>query len=336
MKKLDRYTSIFWFEDELDSAGLFYKSLTGRNWKASDFFIEEDKISWLKIDAKTRENIVRAFIISSAVKQTIGGVFLPLLNTSIGLDQITRRAMISKMESRLNGEHTQLNSSIILKLNPQTIIQKVIGEVRENKGLYKVLEQSEISFQAMSGWADVLNSGIEVEGQSSFDNLNYHVFQASALAVVMLETSNTLPMAITFSAMEGTKLPQILKGMRTMAKDTCIISSYIATIATNKLNLLPQERQVMALEWLKQLIEFNLKVTWDEELKNSLVPEEVKEVIDKLLIYNIGKAAVKLGLYPEEKVDPMPRLVERYLGVNSVFDHPVTPKNKINLKRRKK
>lgn len=336
MNSFDRYTSMFWTETEDCCAAIFYRTLSRENWNAESLLVEEDYHSWLKLDAKKREDIVRAFIISNSIKQIIGGVFLPLLNTSIGLEQITRRAVISQMESRLNGEHARLNSKMILGLNSVSVINKSLEEVRSMSSLEKVLDQAEVSFKAMVGWADVVLSGVEIEGKSSFDQLNYHIFQACALATVMLETAETLPMSLLFINMEEVKLPHMLEAMKVMSKDISIITGYLAMLAASKLNMLPNDEQVKAKRWLKNMIEFNLVQEWEEELKQSTVTIEEQALINDLMKYNVRKAAVKLGFPPVEKVKGMPPIVEKYLGVKELVQEEQITESKWGKRRKQK
>lgn len=337
MEQFDRYTSIFWDEESDPKATRLYEELQERAWLSSDFSIGEDRSSWVKIDANSRLEITEAMIISNTIKQSIGCVFLPLLNTSIGLEQIPRRAMISSMESRLNGEHSRLESSLIFELNSRGMVNKALKAVREREELKIVLEQTETSFRSMVGWSAAYESGIPLDGISTYDQTNLHIWRACALATVLLEVSTSVPTSLMLYEMQYVAMPQSLKAIQAMLVDISLITTYFAELAFAKYSLLPQSEQQKTHEWLDDVVTHGFTSLWHDSMEESHIEGERRQIVFDYAEYTVQKALGKLGISPKDNAIKMPDLIQKGLSIDAdrlIKESEVTKKSNW-FKRRK-
>ena len=315
MRLFDRYTSIFWNENISPVSAHLYEELRQRNWSAADLRVKGDKSCWLEVDAVQREQIIKAFIISSALKQSIGSVFLSLLNSSLGLEQVAEKAMISKMGARLTGEHLKLASNIIFDLNEMPAIDKCVREVRENEGFDALLDNLEVFFQGMVGWSTIYRTGTG-DLDSSFNEMNYHIWKALVVSSIVLELAETLPMIFLYNAMEEKELPNLLISSQIVAKDISVITSYLSASANKRYNLLPGTVKEVANGWLKLHIDQTILAPWHEAVASGRLDKNIKEQIEELINYNISKSLAKLNIFSKNKTTEMPKLIEKYLFTN--------------------
>lgn len=314
---LSRTGNVFWNNKERAAEIRLYAELAQRGWSASSFLIEEDKTEWLRIDFNKRSDIVKGFLVANTIKQAFGSIFLPFLNTSIDIEDITKRAIISRIESTLNGEHSQLNSKIICELNSKTLVQKLSEDIKESKQLKDVFTKLEVIFKGMCGWNSAYENGLQMEGVDLFQQVNIHIWRASAIATILLESAESLSLVSLFLALEeGAVLPEVLRGVQTMAIDMSIISTYLSIIAEDSYKLLTKENQKENEKWLIEMTDAYFKAPWNNSLDKSSISEDSKEISSKLVEYNLNKSLVKFGFYPKEKVKGMPNLVEKYLEVD--------------------
>lgn len=314
---LNRCGNILWNNQDSTAATKIYMELTRRNWSVSDFHIEEDETEWLKVDFNRRSDIIKGFLVSNAIKQAFGSILLPILNTSIDLEDITKRAIISRIESILNGEHSQLNSKIIRELNSKHLVQKIAKDIKEGDQLVDVFQKIETTFEGMFGWKSAYEAGLQMEGKDLFQQLHLHIWKASSLATVLLEAAESLSLTSLFLALEaGAELPEMLLAVQTMTKDTAIISTYLSILAEESFRLLTKENQEQNKKWLMKTINDYFKAPWNNSLAKSDLNEETKEISSQFVEYNLNKSLVKLEFYPKEKVEQMPKLIEKYLGVD--------------------
>lgn len=317
MNLFDRYTSIFWDKESDPKATHIYEELINRSWTATDFSIGEDRPEWVKIDANDRLMIVRAMITANSIKQSIGCVFLPLLNSSIGLEQIPRRAVISAIESRLNGEHSRLDTKLIFNLSSRGMVNRALEQVRSRSGLKKVLEQTDVVFSSMVGWSAANNSGIPFEGKSTYDEMNLHIWKASALATVLLESASSMPVALLMYEMEKYSLPQVLGALQTMLVDISLATTYFAELAFTKFDLLPQEKQKETYEWLDNILGGSFTNIWENSLEELEINGDRRALVIAYTEYNTQKALSKLGKHPVSGAIEMPELINKMLNVDA-------------------
>ena len=317
MSLFNNYGNVFWDNKGDPTAAALYKELSKRNWLASDFFIEEDTTNWYKIDAKDREDIIKGFLISNTIKQMFGSVLLPILNTAIDIQETNKRAMMSKIEAVLNGEHSQLNSRIICELNSKIAVKKAIKDIKKMEGLEQAFAKIETIFKGMFGWMAAYESQIPMEGKDLYEELHYHIWKSAAIATVLIEASESLSLASLFSTLEeGHEVPEVLKSVRTMCKDVAIITTYLATIANESFQVISKERQQVGKDWLSTTVDAYFIIPWNESLEQSGIQLNVKTLASDLLTYNLSKSMVKFGFYPESELDPMPEVISKHLGVD--------------------
>lgn len=317
MGLLNNTSKLFWDKNVSPITLNMYNETAARRWLVSDFHILDDKSEWMSISFDKREDVLTGLVFSNAIKQSFGTVLLPILSTAIPLSEMATKAMISTISSQLSGGHAQLLSLMINGLNSNIGIEKAIKRVNELKGLENILNVSEKTYAGMYGWTAASAEGIMHPDFNTFNELHYSIWQSAALSIVLLSMADSISVASLFNLLEqGYKLPGMCKAMKTMSKDISLIKTYLTMAAGDSFRVLPQDRQEQGKQWLQSVISQDVIIAWSEENDRFLIDEN-KNLATKYFRYNINKALVTLHFYPKEKIEGMPPLIEKYLGVST-------------------
>lgn len=319
MKEYEKYFVLFNDEEDKFTSTLFDEFMN-MWWRSKEIFIYEDINNWRRVGFETRSQIVNGLIASHAIKQAIALEFIPILIFSLSDKLISRKSMLSAIQSRLSAQHAAVTSQMIDMLNEVSLKEKSIDYVMGKPELAATFEFIDASFRGMMGWSQILELNQEIEGKNVFNELNKHVWQACALAAMLIETSDSLPVALLTFSMEQHSMPEVLKAVQAMTRDKSIISTYFTKLATSRLNLLPEEEQEIQRLWLENTIVHIFKINWKSIHDNIEYEKGRDEVAVHLLRYNINKILAKLNFPLVYEEVEMPAVVEKYLSVNLDLD----------------
>lgn len=317
MKKYDKITTVIWNSDEDDYSVALYQALLDEDWTPGRLYFREDKSKWLKLDSKIRQDIVTSIFISKLIEHSVGTILLPILVEVVGEEFATRRAMLSTMAARINGNHSLMSSQMLTNLNSQSLIKRGMEIVGNEPGLAKALFDIENMFEAVRGWSLAYQTYKKNESDESFDNLNEAIWRACSIAAVLLEVSHTTTIALLSNDERAKGLNNITKALSLTLRDRTIMTSYLSLIARSKLMLLPNEKAEEAQKAVVEYIKFIFTDFW---YQLPYLSPEVKMELDCISnygYYNVNKALTKLQLEPIYSVHEMPKNVEEFLKVNN-------------------
>lgn len=317
MGLLETSSNLFWDKNVSPITTSMYNETASRKWSVSDFELLNDKTEWLSISFNEREDLILGLLISNTIKQAFGAVLLSLLGTAIPIQELAAKSMISTIESKLSGEHCQLISLMITELNSPIAILKAKKELLKLKELGDILDTCEDVYAAMYGWTAACAEGVEHPDFDVFNELHYSIWQSAALAIIMLGVADTVAMASLFNLKEkGYDLPEMTKGVRLMAKDISLMTTYITMVADNSFIVLPEPLQEKAKQWLQGVVSQEVISAWSDTSSNFL-EEENRKLSNELFKYNVNKTLVTLRFYPKEKIDGMPKVIQKHLLVDT-------------------
>lgn len=321
MRKFDKYFNSFWVQED-NFTNAIYGQFISMIWNPSEIFIREDISQWRHIDSKTRDVITEGLMMYSTIIQLVALEAIPKIISGMDDSFISRQALLSAIQARLTGPHTIVTSRMVRDMNSDFLVERLQDNISDRDGIRDITSNLHTVFNSLQGWALAYNATGEtsdMDGLSVYEELTFRLWQTCSISAVLIETASSLPISVLFSEMEkGRDMPEILKAIQVISKDTTTISTYLCKLAALQMNSLPKERQEEAKAWLNDFIIEMYEVLW-KGIYSDLEIESTHATITLLELnqYNINKVLTKMKLKPMYHTTDMPKIVEKYMGVVS-------------------